>query len=92
MENSLVTAQLFNVTFLPDSNIVYIKVDATSGLNGNVIAKVELIAYGYKAITQTVDPCENEGFAGMCPMVQGPITIDASPLVSEDTTKQIPGT
>lgn len=92
MANSLLTAQLFNVTFLPDQNIVYIKVNAISGLNSKVIAKVEVIAYGYKAITQVVNPCEQTGFEGLCPMVQGPITIDASPAVGDSVADQIPGT
>lgn len=91
MDNSLVTAQLFNITYLPDAGMAYIHVDAISGLNGKVTATVELIAYGYKAISLDVNPCDNEGFKGMCPMVQGQITLEASQQISADTADQIPG-
>lgn len=96
MKNSQFTATLFNITFLPDTNQVYIRVNGLSGLSGQVVATMELIAYGYKALTQVVNPCNTdgtgkEGFEGMCPMTEGVILLDSMVPLPKDVAKQIPG-
>lgn len=96
MEDSQFTAKLFNITFLPDAGEVFIKVNGVSGLNGKVVATMQLIAYGYKAMEQQVDPCNadgtgKKGFEGMCPMTQGVITLDSMVTLPSDLAAQIPG-
>ena len=62
-----------------------------SSIAGNVIAQIEVIAYGYSAFRINVDPCKTAGLEGMCPMVAGPV--DYPPFnfdVGADVVSKIP--
>ena len=87
------TAEHFNVAFTPDNATLAINtLDGVSSIAGNVVAEIEIIAYGYSAFRITVEPCKTAGLEGMCPMVAGPV--DYPPFnfdVGKDVVRQIPG-
>ena len=91
MDHSLFSATLFNITYTPDRGKVEVKVNGVSELTGNVTAMVEIVAYGYTAVTQKVDPCKLDGFQGMCPMMEGVIELYSTVDVPEKIADQIPG-
>jgi len=84
-------ATLFNITYTPDSGILMIRVNGISSLSGRVTAKLSIIAYGYKAMERELNPCDMEGFEGMCPMSTGVITLNSQILVGDGVAGSIPG-
>ncbi|OGE55789.1 hypothetical protein PENARI_c004G07587 [Penicillium arizonense] len=91
MESSNFTATYFNVVFYPGNNSLVIGFDGVSYITGKVTADLTITAYGYEALTKTLDPCSIAGM-GMCPMAAGPM--DLGPLsldLPSDTAANIPG-
>lgn len=91
MDNSAFTAKLFQVAFTPNNNTLAINVDGTSGINGNVTAELIVFAYGLNAYSRRINPCEEKGFSGMCPMNTGRLQIDTSWQLGDKDVKQVPG-
>lgn len=91
MESSNFTATYFHVKFYPNNNSLEIGFDGVSYISGKVVADLSLTAYGYKAYSNTLNPCDIEGM-GMCPMAPGPIDLDSVSLtLPGDTASKIPG-
>ena len=91
MESSNFTATYFHVIFYPNNNSLQLAFDGVSYISGKVTADLTLTAYGYKAYSQTLDPCSIEGM-GMCPMAPGPIDLESFSLTLPNTTaSRIPG-
>lgn len=88
--NSSFTATLFNVVFTPDNGSLAFEVKGISSISGYVNAEIDVLAYGYKALEQSFNPCD-EGLQGMCPMNTGPIDNKFNIDVSKDVVNQIPG-
>lgn len=85
------TASLFNVSYSPESGIVDVNINGVSSIVGFIKAQVELIAYGFTILNQTVNPCDMN-LAGFCPMKAGsPITLQTNFEVGADIAKNIPG-
>ncbi|PVH89285.1 TRP-domain-containing protein [Cadophora sp. DSE1049] len=89
-DNSSFTASLFNVVFTPNNRTLTFDVVGVSSIQGNVSFGIEVFAYGYRFIKQTLDPC-NMDLAGMCPMSTGQIDIQSNLVLDADTVNQIPG-
>ncbi len=90
-ENSSFTATLFDVEFTPDNNSLAFEVIGVSSISGYVTAEIQFFAYGYLAVKQQFDPCEQK-LTGMCPMNTGQISLPLSNLaVSPDAVKRVPG-
>lgn len=87
--NSSFTATLFNVAFTPDNNSLAFDVVGVSSISGYVTAEIEVIAYGYTAVKQTLDPC-TQNLEGMCPMNTGQINIQSNIDVPNDVIAHIP--
>ncbi|KAL8870656.1 MAG: hypothetical protein Q9174_003352 [Haloplaca sp. 1 TL-2023] len=91
-EDSKFTATLFNVAFTPDNGSLAFNVVGVSSISGYVNAEIDVIAYGYTAIQQQFDPCDDSfDLQGMCPMNTGQIKNKFNIPVSKDATSQIPG-
>ena len=89
-DNSSFTANLFNVVFTPDNNSLAFDVVGVSSISGYVTAEIQFFAYGYLAVKQGFDPCEQK-LTGMCPMNTGAINLPLSNLpVSPDAVKRVP--
>jgi Transient receptor potential (TRP) ion channel/ML-like domain len=85
------TATLFNVAFTPGNNSIEIDINGLSSIAGNVTAQLEVIAYGFTIVNQTIDPCEMD-LSGFCPMQSGSqINIVTNIEVPDDVEKRIPG-
>ena len=89
-DNSLFTATLFNVAFTPDNNSLAFDVVGVSSISGYVTAELDVIAYGYSALKQTIDPCKSN-LEGMCPMNPGQINIQSNLDIPNNVIRQIPG-
>lgn len=84
------TATLFNVAYTPSNHSIGLSINGVSSLVGNVTAQLEVIAYGFTILNQTLNPCEM-GLAGFCPMQTGQINIVTNIDVPESVAKQVPG-
>lgn len=89
--NSTFSATLFNVAFTPSNRSLFFNVQGVSGIVGNVNAELELLVYGYSAMKQDLNPCNNKELEGMCPMNSGNLNIKSNLDISPDVMKQIPG-
>ncbi|KAJ9241381.1 hypothetical protein DTO169E5_3581 [Paecilomyces variotii] len=90
-DNSSFTASLFNVVFTPDNRSIAIDIVGVSSISGHVVAELEVIAYGYTAITKTLNPCEMN-LEGLCPMNTGQINIKTNILdIPQSVIDAIPG-
>ena len=88
-ENSDFTATLFNVAFTPDNHSLAFDVVGVSSISGFVVAELDVIAYGYSALKQTIDPCKSN-LEGMCPMNPGQINIESNIDIPPSTISQVP--
>jgi hypothetical protein len=84
------TATLFNVAYTPKNNSVTVNINGVSSITGNVTAQLEVIAYGFTILNDTIDPCA-ENLAGFCPMQTGQINIETNIDVPSDVSSQVPG-
>ncbi|KAL6721500.1 putative flavin carrier protein 3 [Lecanora helva] len=88
-DNSLFTATLFNVAFTPDNNSLAFDIVGVSSISGHVTAEIDVIAYGYNAVHETLDPC-TQNLEGMCPMNTGQINIQSNLNIPDSVIKDIP--
>src|SRR5882757_8378889 len=84
------TATLFNVAYTPANNSIGVNIIGVSSLAGNVTAQLEVIAYGFTILNDTLNPCEM-GLAGFCPMQTGQINIETNIDVPDSVAKEVPG-
>ncbi len=61
-----------------------------SSLTGNFKLHVEVAAYGYVIVRETVDPCKSEGLEGICKMQPGPIPLNSNLQIDQKTLDMIP--
>lgn len=90
IDNSNFTASLFNVIFTPGNNTLAFDVAGITTLTGNFTLNIEVAAYGYVAVKQTIDPCTS-GLDGICKMQPGPIDIKSNYVLEDNVVSQIPG-
>ncbi|KAL8842009.1 MAG: hypothetical protein Q9205_002734 [Flavoplaca limonia] len=88
-DDSLFTATMFNVVFTPHNNSIYFDIEGVSSISGFVTAHVEVIAYGYRAVQEEINPCKLD-LLGMCPMNTGPIENHFNIPISKETVDQFP--
>ena len=89
-DGSNFTATLFNVAFTPDNNTLALDLIGVSSITGNITAQIQVLAYGFSIVNDTLDPC-SENLAGLCPMTAGQISLPANIDVPASVQKQIPG-
>ncbi|KAK2858501.1 hypothetical protein FQN49_004670 [Arthroderma sp. PD_2] len=91
--NADFTATLFNIAFTPENRTLQVQFLGVSSIKGFVTARVELFAYGYRALDQDFDPCvPGLDLGGLCPMSAGNIKLKTNILdVSDDVINKIPG-
>ena len=90
-KHSKFSASLFNVVFTPENRTVHIDVVGVSAIAGNITAEIEVIAYGYRVLRQSFNPC-NVDLPGLCPMSTGQFTLSTNFLdIGDDVIKSVPG-
>lgn len=87
--NSSFSATLFDVIFTPANSSLAFDIVGVSTITGNVTIELVVWAYGLKAYTDTINPCDS-GLEGMCPMSAGQINIDSNVDLPKDAVAQIP--
>lgn len=66
-ESSEVEINNFNAVFTPGNSSISLNFDGYSSVEGDVLIQAELLVYGYKALTKTLDPCDLD-LTVFCPM------------------------
>jgi hypothetical protein len=90
--NSSITATLFHVVFTPDNNTLSYDISAYSSVTGKFTILVEVIAYGYIAVRQTIDPCQSTLSSNFCPIQEtGPMDFQGSTQIPDGIVSRIPG-
>jgi hypothetical protein len=92
MENSGFSATLFNVALTPNNRSLGFAIEGISNIAGKIEAELEVLVYGFSAITQKLDPCSSKGLKGMCPMNAGPLTLTSNFDLSPEILSQLPST
>jgi hypothetical protein len=89
--NSSFSATLFQVAFTPNNRSLGFNIEGVSNIAGKVNAELELLVYGYSALKQNLNPCDNKELEGMCPMNAGNLEIKSNLDISADVMSHIPG-
>jgi hypothetical protein len=90
MSGSNFTATLFNVAYTPKNSSISLNINGVSSITGNVTAQLQVKAYGFNIVNETLDPC-TMGLAGFCPMQTGQINIETNIDVPSSVSKDVPG-
>lgn len=90
MDNSQISPTYFNVTFDPDSGSVKYDLDLTTEISANVIAHIQIYAYGFVIIEQSIDMC-SLGWKQFCPLYPGTLQIESIEYISKSYVDRIPG-
>ncbi|CAI7582024.1 unnamed protein product [Penicillium glandicola] len=89
-DSSEVTVNNFNAVFTPKNKSISIVFDGYSAVAGEVLIDVDLLVYGYKALTQTFNPCSLD-LTVFCPMQAIELQIPTiSQTLGSDVVSQIP--
>ncbi|KAJ5130260.1 uncharacterized protein N7515_006299 [Penicillium bovifimosum] len=85
-----VTVNNFKAIFTPSNNSISIDFDGFSEVAGDVFIDVDLLVYGYKALTKTFDPCSLD-LSVFCPMKAIELEIPTiSQTLGDKVVSQIP--
>ncbi|CAN6654788.1 flavin carrier protein 1 [Trichomonascus vanleenenianus] len=90
MDNSLFSSSQFDVVFTPANRSVSYDVSANVEISGYVTADIEVVAYGFTILTETIDPCKI-GLKQLCPFNPGQIDIKSHSELSASIVDRIPG-
>jgi len=90
MENSGITATYIDVSFHTNTSTLHFDINAYSTISGKVRVLMTVYAYGFKTVTQELDPCEQEEWTQLCPMSPQPIQLVSNQDLDKDVVNQIP--
>ena len=91
MDKSQFTADKFTFTLSPKNKTVVVSFAGITTIEGFVDVEISLLAYGFKAYTQKLDPCK-EKWTQLCPMRAGKMPpIDMRLELDDKTLAMIPG-
>ncbi|VVT57928.1 uncharacterized protein SAPINGB_P005951 [Magnusiomyces paraingens] len=90
MSNSKLSADRFNVAFTPINSTITYTVNITAEISGYVQAYVDVYAYGFKIISEHVDPCSLDA-GGLCPVYPGSNYLSSTYHISSSVVSEIPG-
>ncbi|KAJ5550801.1 hypothetical protein N7535_001259 [Penicillium sp. DV-2018c] len=89
-DSQQVTVNNFKAVFTPGNKSVSIDFDGFSEVAGDVFIDVDLLVYGYKALTKTFDPCTLD-LSVFCPMKAIELEIPTiSQTLGDNIVSQIP--
>lgn len=90
-DNSEITINHLSAVLTPGNNSVSLVFDGYSGVAGDVVLDVDLLVYGYKALSQRIDPCSLD-LSVFCPMKAIELQIPKFTYTFDDgVLDQIPG-
>lgn len=92
MENSLISASNFDVTFFPGNRSVNYEASANVAIDGYVKADISVVAYGFNIINEVLDPCSKSwNLPQLCPLSSGQDNVQSNTIVSKSVVDKIPG-
>ncbi|QIX00199.1 hypothetical protein AMS68_005716 [Peltaster fructicola] len=84
------SASLFDVAFTPNNRTLTFDIVGESTVTGYVTIELVIYAYGYKAYTKYINPCESN-LQGLCPMQVAPVVVNSNAQIDQDALSKIPG-
>ncbi|SCU78943.1 LADA_0A08724g1_1 [Lachancea dasiensis] len=90
MENSQFTASFFDVQYYPGNKTVLFNIDATTTIQDNITAEIELVVYGLNVMETSIDLC-SLGQTSLCPLQAGRIDVNSQQVLDTDLVNQVPG-
>ncbi|PLB48320.1 TRP-domain-containing protein [Aspergillus steynii IBT 23096] len=91
-DNTKLSVTKFSVLFTPENKTLEVGFEGSTAISGKVDMQVDLIVYGYKALTEHLDPCSSKGLTGLCPMTPGDLDLKSAKIdVGSDVLSKIPG-
>ncbi|RKP31118.1 TRP-domain-containing protein [Metschnikowia bicuspidata] len=90
MEKSQILPSYFNVSFDADDRSLRYNLDLTTEISGNVLAHVQIYAYGFVIIDRVFDMC-NLGWKQFCPLYPGNLQIQSIEYLDKSVVDSIPG-
>ncbi|KAH8703077.1 putative flavin carrier protein 2 precursor [Talaromyces proteolyticus] len=94
MDDSLITASLFDVTYYPGNSTISYNINANASVTGNVSLTLQVIAYGYYLDPIDIDPCGGQTSlsTNFCPIetAGAPLDLKASSSVPSNVAGNIP--
>lgn len=91
MDDSAFTASEFNVKFYPDNKTVVFDIAAISTIDGNVTAKLDVIAYGLTIVDKEISGCDIGDVQQLCPIQPGHFDVSSAVTIDSDITNSVPG-
>ncbi|KAA8651635.1 hypothetical protein EYZ11_004894 [Aspergillus tanneri] len=89
--NDKFSVSKFSVLFTPDNTTLAVGIVGHTAIHGKVDLQVDLIVYGYKALTQHLDPCKSKDLQGFCPMSPGDLKLESAKIpIPKDVMSKIP--
>lgn len=89
-QNNQFSASLFDVAFTPGNSTLSFNIVGTSTVKGYVNIELAVYAYGYKAYTKYINPCD-EHYDGLCPMQIAPVVVNSNAQIDPESLAKIPG-
>jgi hypothetical protein len=90
-DSSEVEINNFNAVFTPGNSSISLNFDGYSSVAGDVLIEAELLVYGYKALTKTLDPCDLD-LSVFCPMKAIELSLPTiTQTLGKSVLSQIPG-
>lgn len=90
-DNSEITINHMSAVLTPGNNSVSLVFDGYSGVAGDVVLDIDLLVYGYKALSRRIDPC-SLNLNVFCPMKAIELQIPKFTYTFDDgVLSQIPG-
>lgn len=94
MDDSLITASLFDVTYFPGNSTISYNINANASVTGNVSMSLQVIAYGYYLDPIEINPCAGDTSlsSNFCPIetAGAPLELKASSSVPKDIINNVP--
>lgn len=91
MLNSGITATYVDISFHTNTSTLHFDINAYSTITGNVKVLMTVYAYGFKAFTQSFDPCKLQDWTQLCPMSPQAIQLSSNQDLGSDLVSQVPG-
>jgi len=91
-DNSKFSATLFEVSLIPGNGTLGFDINGVSTITGKVTLDIIVYAYGLKVYSQTLNPCQSDSLAGLCPMQEGQLTLAVQNIpIPGDALSAVPG-
>ncbi|KAJ6107994.1 TRP-like family [Penicillium sp. IBT 18751x] len=91
--DSIVSINRFDVTYTPSNNNIVLGFTGSfsESASTNVLIDIDVLIYGYNAISLTMNPCASPKISFLCPMQSASLNIQETSLsLDSDALKSIP--